>query len=56
MKFQKMHHAVISVQSPSAFMFEIATEIETKVGPFWRSDGTDDKVPVPTATTSKAGF
>ena len=53
MKFQRLDNAVLSTRKASAYMLmeEAAggTVIETKVGPFWRNDGTDDKVPVPAA-------
>jgi hypothetical protein len=47
-----MSHDVLSTLKSRAYMLEAeagGTVIETKVGPFWRKDGTDDKVPLPSA-------
>jgi hypothetical protein len=53
MKFTKLNDAVLSTRQ-SSFMIEAevasGTKIETQVGPFWRTDGYDDKVPVPSVS------
>jgi hypothetical protein len=54
MKFDKLNDAILSARQ-SSFMLEPeapagGTKIETQVGPFWRTDGYDDKVPLPQAS------
>lgn len=47
MKFEALDAHIIQAQDRGHAMFAVSgTTIETKVGPFWRTDGYDDKVPV----------
>lgn len=46
MKFEKLDiEAICQSGSASNMLAAAGTTIETKVGPFWRKDGTDEALP-----------